>query len=691
MASRKDYPSYGKNYHTRPQLIVRLSDEAQAAWDETKSLLGSKKTHLDVLLWLLDKTEGDREVLRLQRESTKRLRTEESAVAVPPDVPGQAIPPEPNVKNPWPYAAAPFAELSDTEDDRFDWTTLDEDPDILDAVGPHVSADVVLKDHVQVVPSPPVQSSPVGPSKETCRRGFVERSKMEEFFKVFQVMCPRSGCYEVCACTISTFGMLYSVKSVCVNSHETSWLSGETSVDGGFPAVHQEIFHSSLCCGLGYTQLSEFFGVLGCNLPSKDTCHAVYNGTTRKSGLGTLAAIERVWQQELSARREALLGKPVALYLDARFDSTRDAYHGTVTFIEVVSGCILGMVTVKKTTVGNAWKIEDAAVRKGLEELVEDGVEISEGIHDDKRSVDTILAEYNIVSQKDLWHKAKGLSNKFRDQLMRLPKDALKSIEECQSRSDVASLTMTQMQSWLRTRGLSTRGKKIDLVEAVCRVVQFPDNLDDETEGADDEILVHNTRTLRFPELTQHALDYRFKSWFYVCCRARALAGDDDSELLARDVRNAALHWSGDHSACLLLDSSRKCVVENWGKERAYFLPESPTFDAVTDWLRKRITPSSMRFYTRARENFLSETVHSLMNKYAPKRIHYQKTHIARLACAGLDWNENRGRTLLKVLARNACTTAVRKRAAFRRVLTKKTYLWKGLVWQTYRSMSMQT
>lgn len=119
-------------------------------------------------------------------------------------------------------------------------------------------------------------------------------------------------------------------------------------------------------------------------------------------------------------------------------------------------------------------------------------------------------------------------------------------------------------------------------------------------------------------------------------------------KLLVLDINNAANHWAGWHSGCQRLDAKRVCVKEKWGAERAYYASGGATHQAVSAWLKAKITPAKMKHYTRARENFLSETFHSVINKYASKRIHYSKSHRARVAAAGLDWSENRDRQVLE-------------------------------------------
>lgn len=71
---------------------------------------------------------------------------------------------------------------------------------------------------------------------------------------------------------------------------------------------------------------------------------------------------------------------------------------------------------------------------------------------------------------------------------------------------------------------------------------------------------------------------------------------------------------------------------------------------------------------------------HSLINKYATKRIHWKMMHYARLACIAMDLNENRTRELLGMHERQAADTTVWRRTATSRILSKKTECWKDEV-----------
>ncbi|KAL3682660.1 hypothetical protein R1sor_000682 [Riccia sorocarpa] len=101
------------------------------------------------------------------------------------------------------------------------------------------------------------------------------------------------------------------------------------------------------------------------------------------------------------------------------------------------------------------------------------------------------------------------------------------------------------------------------------------------------------------------------------------------------------------------------------------------THKAVKDFMKKYVTESKMKFYLRARENYISETFHSVINKFATKRIHFDASHNARLACAALDRNENIRREVRCIYNRSSNDTAVRRRARTNRVLVDRTSQWK--------------
>ncbi|KAL2611610.1 hypothetical protein R1flu_023302 [Riccia fluitans] len=101
------------------------------------------------------------------------------------------------------------------------------------------------------------------------------------------------------------------------------------------------------------------------------------------------------------------------------------------------------------------------------------------------------------------------------------------------------------------------------------------------------------------------------------------------------------------------------------------------THKAVKEFLKKYITESKMKCYIKTRENFISETFHSVINKYATKRIHFDSSHTAHLACAAMDWNKNIRRDVWAIYQCSSNDIAVRRRAKTNRYLANRTSCWK--------------
>jgi hypothetical protein len=258
-----------------------------------------------------------------------------------------------------------------------------------------------------------------------------------------------------------------------------------------------------------------------------------------------------------------------------------------------------------------------------------------EAVHDDKASVDGILAVYGIWSSKNLWHKCKSLCSKFREDLVKMRREAIASQGEVRAPAcDLKTMTVDKLKAFLKENNLYLKGRKDALVD---RVWTFLEKVEEEVK--------EDSRLLRYSELGKHAVADKLKTHIYTCCKARAVAKEDNVTLLKNDIFNAADHWAGDHSVCALNDPTRKCVLEKRGPEKALYSAQGETHIAVKAWLEKKCTLSKLKHYSRARENFLSETFHSVTNKYAPKRFHFAKSHKSRIAAAALDLDFGRDRS----------------------------------------------
>ncbi|KAL3702089.1 hypothetical protein R1sor_020111 [Riccia sorocarpa] len=69
--------------------------------------------------------------------------------------------------------------------------------------------------------------------------------------------------------------------------------------------------------------------------------------------------------------------------------------------------------------------------------------------------------------------------------------------------------------------------------------------------------------------------------------------------------------------------------MENWTVETQTKYPAGgETHKAVKEFLQKYITESKMKFYIQARENFISETFHSVINKARTNRVLVDRTSV---------------------------------------------------------------
>jgi hypothetical protein len=103
------------------------------------------------------------------------------------------------------------------------------------------------------------------------------------------------------------------------------------------------------------------------------------------------------------------------------------------------------------------------------------GVKITEAVHDDKASVDGILAEYGITSQKNLWHKCKNLCAKSWDELVKVQQAAIVSPAEARAACDMMGLTMEKLKEYLKKNEFNLKGKKDALVARVWQSLERED------------------------------------------------------------------------------------------------------------------------------------------------------------------------------------------------------------------------
>ncbi|CAI5469756.1 unnamed protein product [Closterium sp. Yama58-4] len=158
----------------------------------------------------------------------------------------------------------------------------------------------------------------------------------------------------------------------------------------------------------------------------------------------------------------------------------------------------------------------------------------------------------------------------------------------------------------------------------------------------------------------------RFAShFFHVMMRCAALlkAGTPMTpEDVAREIGTAPNHWAGDHSECGRNGSiPPRCVTEKWGRECALYEPGSETHKAVLAWFKKRLSPDKVKPYVHGANSSINESFHSLIIKYAAKRIRFKGSLEARVGLAVLHWNNSMDRLVTSHRTRVRQVTRVRR------------------------------
>ena len=511
------------------------------------------------------------------------------------------------------------------------------------------------------------------------------------------------------------------MKLQCTSSdlHVTTWSSSPTDRNGT-RLLNRLGYFAALCTGMSYTAYNEFLLAMRMHPASMRDFYKFQN-KGYEGGPSWVEVTEKVGQATLAAYAVAYAKgeHERTIVIDTRHDSSRNAEYGTVPFMQHESAMVLHQETRSKKEVGgNSWILEDHAVLGGIRKFKDAGVPIHEAIHDDKKSVDGILTRESIHSSKDLWHKCKNNDKKLKKELAEKGKKKIADIDECECRADVESCTAALLNAWLKKlceelklNAMEVLPKSGSKKEAVVDVVweqlkkhkgKTDDGFEADEEGLEDGAVRLDTSKLAYPELRLHGVPAKLKGWIYKSCR---VVEGDNAEALSRLIIQAADHWAGLHDDCGELCPQRKAetkeVVGNivnqiieismggegdegqaieivpHGKKPLYSAG-GPTHLALTEFLRKNWRPSTAKHYTRARENYLIETLNSLINKYAPKAKFFRKSMNARVYCACMDWNENAMRAIKNITTRRVNqSNNVRERTGTNRLLVPKTTNWK--------------
>ncbi|GBG82267.1 hypothetical protein CBR_g34551 [Chara braunii] len=451
------------------------------------------------------------------------------------------------------------------------------------------------------------------------------------------------------------------------------WSSAKVGTGGvGESRIESQLFHLIVAAGLTYTQLNNLLTGFGMKEVRKETFYNFFHDEGK--GLRQwLRHVERVTQRSFD-RVIALLRHsrdPVVVLVDDRYDSSRDAQHCTVSAVDLKSGMLVGTKTMERGG-ESFWRLETQCVERLLQRLKDEkNLIIVEVVHDDCGAVDVVLRCMNIDSQKCMWHKVKALIKRLREVVRATKTVKPGAVGACAHVREVKCFTKKELGEWLESRGVRVEAvgaqKKDEVVELVW-VVLFPDQV--AKPLSDDAIEIDALEMLH-----SHAAE-EAKKWLYAACRLRKSAGDDDGDLLATHVQHLANHWAGDQSLCEK-ELPNLCKAAGGHERAALYEKGGRVHSAISCCLQQFASNTKMAYYTRARITFNNKCFHSVINKYATKRLNFTKSYEARVCCTALEWNKNKAIKPVRSIYRRPTNVTHRRRSAIRHVYGTQDTSWR--------------
>ncbi|CAI5483995.1 unnamed protein product [Closterium sp. Yama58-4] len=159
---------------------------------------------------------------------------------------------------------------------------------------------------------------------------------------------------------------------------------------------------------------------------------------------------------------------------------------------------------------------------------------------------------------------------------------------------------------------------------------------------------------------------------------------------VADELALSAEHWAGDHSRCARHGIIPRCVADSWGPESAVYEHGGTTHLAFREWLSKHCSAGKMQPFVLGASSWVNESFHSVICKYAPKRIHFRGSMEARIALSILHWNNTVERLVRRHIVRLRRATRVR-RGKKGRVLGPMNWQWTKDIFNEWRLSSSIT
>ncbi|XP_068091076.1 uncharacterized protein [Hyperolius riggenbachi] len=205
-------------------------------------------------------------------------------------------------------------------------------------------------------------------------------------------------------------GSAVIIRGVCEDGHRGKIVETQPKMKHHF-AGNILIASTIVCAGLGYTQISHFFNILGIALFCEKTFHKYQKRFV-------YPAVDQAWKDEQNKTFQSLAGETISIAGDGQCDSPgHNAKYCVYTIMDLVSTKILDFEIVQSTQCKSSVAMEKHAFEVCMPRVVDRGVDIFVFASDRHVGIrKTMSTTYtDIVHQFDVWHYAKNISKKIRD------------------------------------------------------------------------------------------------------------------------------------------------------------------------------------------------------------------------------------------------------------------------------------
>ena len=359
-------------------------------------------------------------------------------------------------------------------------------------------------------------------------------------------------------------------------------------------ALSKQVMCAAMSTGMSYETLSAFSEAAGFGHIGKTSFYKFQKVFKVKT--------MEMYRETTEAALDRARNRKVFVATDAQYDTSRNGYYCVVTVIDQDTSMVLHQSVVTRVD----------------EELQEK--------HNGSTVMSEVLGTRRVLGGEPARHRP-GLIEKLRTRGAH--------IDEVVHDNNIKVDTVLRelLPNAVNSKDLwhETKGKIVEPTRALVA----------STNDAEIKALVAYYLKKRQDSNLPGSFGAMLKNHFYHAAAACFAAGETDPmHLHARFVTTFFRHVCGDHSLC--------CGKCDPGGDFPAIKRDGAAYASLVALLKDFRSLKHLGFFMRARESYLVEALHTVIIKYAPKRIFWPKSFQHRVALAVIDWNCNQGRLCVR-------------------------------------------